>query len=157
MRLRALPLLLSAASLSGAAWAGDCAPGVDCAATASTPGAVSPVPAAASAADPATVSDDPKHLGPHCSYNTSALIRQVLRKGDPWRFVGPLVRADDLAHDVAVPYVVDDGARVLANEVLDAVVATLPAATAPVTAQGRFLELHGVRYVVLTSASPSSP
>lgn len=107
--------------------------------------------------DASKAARDPQHIGHHCSYNTKAMIRMVLEKGASFAYNGNLASAKDLGMDVAAPYVLDDGVtRVLANVVLDKVVAGMSADKGEIQATGKLLEHQGVRYLVLVEATPAS-
>ena len=109
------------------------------------------------AASAARVSTVPAHIGSHCSYSTSAMIRRVLDKGQAWAFQGPLLKADDAEHSVAVPYEVGpDKLKVLANVVLDEAIPVQPDPATEVSMRGMVLEHRGVSYVVLVEATPQS-
>ncbi|MCB9682467.1 MAG: hypothetical protein H6733_13465 [Alphaproteobacteria bacterium] len=114
--------------------------------------------------DAAMVSQEPQHLGTNCSYVTGLMLRRVLDRGEPVTLVASLRAAEDLDTEVAAPYVVGpEDYRVLANAVLDKVVAGLSSPDSSLEITGRTLTRQGVRYLAIerafpaTSPAPASP
>ncbi len=92
-------------------------------------------------------------VGANCSYSTGLMARRVVDQGAPWRGQSGLVPTQDkLESGVAAPFLVgpDDGFRVIANEVVQ-VLCDGGHAQEQLELTGRWLEVDGVRYVVLTS------
>lgn len=128
-------VLVAASALVGPALA--CEPGAIC----GEAGAVERVSARA------------EHLSSACAYSTEVVLRQVVERGTAWSFVGRLRDAEPLASRVAAPYVVGpDQTRVVANAVLDEVIANRPLPSARLELEGRVLDLHEQRFFVVTSA-----
>ena len=92
-------------------------------------------------------------VGASCSYSTGLMARRVVEEGRAWTGGGPLIATEDkLDSSVAAPFVVwrDDGYRVIANELVQ-VLWDAGRLDGPLVLTGKWLEVDGVRYVVLTS------
>lgn len=90
-------------------------------------------------------------MGTNCSYTTGMMARRVLEEGQDWNWIGSLAASpNNLGSQVAAPYQAEEGAWVIATELVEALKADA-ATTARLALVGKLLEVDGVRYVVLTS------
>ena len=89
------------------------------------PGSSTATVTASAEKDPAACAKKAELVGSNCSYSTSMMARQVLDDGRPYAFAGTLAPAPAaLSSHVAAPYTIGpDGVRVVANELLDELVA----------------------------------
>jgi hypothetical protein len=93
----------------------------------------------------------PSLVGTSCSYSTALMARRVLDLGEPWQAETTLAPvAEALDSNVAAPFLVDGGYRVVATELVQ-VLTDGGHATDHLVLAGKWLEVDGVRYVVLTS------
>jgi hypothetical protein len=95
---------------------------------------------------------DTQLVGASCSYSTGLMARRVLDQGAPFSRVASLTGTlEVLESHVAAPFVVgEEGYRVIANELVQAL-ADGGHLHDRLTLTGKWLEVDGVRYVVLTS------
>lgn len=92
-------------------------------------------------------------VGASCSYSTGLMARRVVEQGRPWSGVDGLVLTQDkLDSSVAAPFLVGpgDGFRVIANELVQ-MLSDGGHLHDELALTGKWLEVDGVRYVVLTS------
>ena len=130
------------------------APSAQSAGPASGPVSGSGGPAAAASLDATEASHCARAgelIGSNCSYTTGTMARRVIEDGVDWAWEGALeASANDLTSLVAAPFTVRGSTHVIANELV-ALLLTDGLARARLSLVGRFLEVDGVRYVVLTS------
>ncbi len=98
-----------------------------------------------------TASSKADWLGSNCGYATASMAQKVLTDGVDYAWSGVLAKAQgELPSEVAAPFVAN-GARVVANIVLQGA-----DVTQRLDLRGKELTVDGVRYVVVTSVAPKA-
>lgn len=142
-----LGLILASTALVGRVWA--------CPYTESAGGAAQTHALALDDAAATHCATSTQLVGANCSYSTGLMARRVVEEGRPWQGIDALDPAGDkLESSVSAPFTVgpEDGFRVIANELVQ-VLTDGGHLQDRLRLQGKWLEVDGVRYVVLTSYS----
>lgn len=92
-------------------------------------------------------------VGASCSSSTSLMARRVMEEGQPWTGIGLLTFPSDLLESgVSAPvgFQPEPSVRIVANELVQ-LLTEGGHARERLSLSGRWLDVDGVRYVVLTS------